>query len=75
MMTRRGFLGRLATGLVGACAVAKIPTAWIPEPIRRYHVTFKRVPITYDAQCGQNTLYFFNRNGVYRIGIEGTRKL
>lgn len=36
MMTRRGFLGVLATGLVGACVVTKIPTAWIPEPVVRY---------------------------------------
>ncbi len=35
-MTRRGFLGWLATGAVSACVLAKIPTAWVPEPVRRY---------------------------------------
>jgi hypothetical protein len=35
MMTRRWFLGVLSTGLVGACVVAKVPTAWLPTPIQR----------------------------------------
>jgi hypothetical protein len=34
-MNRRGFLGALATGLVGACVATKVPTGWLPEPVRR----------------------------------------
>lgn len=34
-LTRRGFIGLLSTGLVGACVVTKVPTGWIPEPIRK----------------------------------------
>ena len=33
-MNRRGFLGALATGLVGACVATKIPTAILPAPVR-----------------------------------------
>ncbi len=36
MLTRRGFLGFLATSAVSACVVVKLPTAWVPEPVRRY---------------------------------------
>ena len=32
--TRRGFLGLLATGAVGACVAAKIPTSLLPAPVR-----------------------------------------
>lgn len=35
-LSRRGFLGLLSTGVVGTCVVAKLPTSWIPAPIRRY---------------------------------------
>ncbi len=35
-MNRRSFLSILATGLVGTCVAAKVPTGWIPAPIRRY---------------------------------------
>lgn len=34
-LTRRGFLGLLATGAVGACVATKLPTGWLPEPVRR----------------------------------------
>jgi len=33
--TRRGFLGLLATSAVGACVAVKVPTGWLPEPVRR----------------------------------------
>lgn len=33
-MNRRGFLGALATGLVGACVATKIPTSLLPQPVR-----------------------------------------
>jgi len=32
--SRRGFLGLLATGAVGACVAAKIPTAFLPAKVR-----------------------------------------
>lgn len=35
-MNRRGFLSLLATGAVGACVAAKVPTGWLPEPVQRY---------------------------------------
>ena len=31
---RRGFFGALATAAVGACIATKIPTAFLPQPIR-----------------------------------------
>lgn len=34
-LSRRGFLGLLATATVGACVAAKVPTGWLPEPIQR----------------------------------------
>jgi hypothetical protein len=37
--TRRGFLGFLATSAVGACVAVKVPTAWLPEPVRRRAAT------------------------------------
>jgi len=33
--TRRGFLGLLATGAVGACVTLKIPTRYLPQPVQR----------------------------------------
>lgn len=33
-MNRRGFLGLLATGAVGACVAARIPTALLPASVR-----------------------------------------
>lgn len=34
-LSRRGFLGLLATGAVGACVAAQVLTGWLPEPVRR----------------------------------------
>lgn len=34
-MNRRGFLAALATGVVGACVASHLPTAWLPQPVRR----------------------------------------
>ena len=34
-LSRRGFLGILATGAVGACVLAKLPSGLLPLPIRR----------------------------------------
>ncbi len=50
-LSRRGFLGLLATGAVGACVASKIPTAWLPEPVRRYAACeFMRTE--FNAFCG-----------------------
>lgn len=35
MPTRRGFLTGLATGAVGACVAVRVPTGWLPAPVRR----------------------------------------
>jgi hypothetical protein len=35
-VNRRAFLGRFAAGVVGACVVAKVPTALLPASVRRY---------------------------------------
>lgn len=50
-LTRRGFLGALATGAVGLCVAAKAPTGWLPAAAResvaceymrkRYHAWVK----------------------------------
>lgn len=32
--TRRGFFGALATATVGACIASRIPTAWLPQPVK-----------------------------------------
>lgn len=34
MISRRGFFGALATAAVGACVATKIPTAFLPQPVR-----------------------------------------
>lgn len=53
MINRRGFLGVLATGLVGTCVAAKIPTAWVPAPLRRHAaITFLRTQ--FNAWCAQH---------------------
>ncbi len=66
-MNRRGFLGLLCSGVVGACVVAKIPTAWIPAPIQSRALMFKGVPLVFDQYCPSSTIYFLNSKGVYRL--------
>ena len=34
MISRRGFFGALATAAVGACLATKIPTSFLPQPVR-----------------------------------------
>jgi hypothetical protein len=38
-VNRRAFLTRASVAVVGACVATKIPTAWLPAPVKRYAAT------------------------------------
>jgi hypothetical protein len=63
--SRRGFLGLLATGAVGACVAAKIPTALLPQPVRtRAACEFLRK--AYNDACERARIEGWPTNGEWR---------
>lgn len=63
-MNRRAFLKCLGIGASAAVALAKLPASLFSasEPTRLFDgpLTFRGIPLAYDQDCPNNTIYFLN---------------
>jgi hypothetical protein len=60
-VNRRAFLSRLAAGVVGAVALAKLPfVADAPTRLFDGPITFRGVPLVFDQHCPRNMIYFLS---------------
>jgi hypothetical protein len=56
-VNRRAFLTRASVAVVGACAATKIPTAWLPAPVRRYAALEFLTRVYNDAAKGRGHIH------------------